>query len=73
MHILIRSVADDHHFFEVMPHYAGNIIIGFMRLNGRTVGVVANQPDYLAGVLDINSSVKAARFVRFAMRSTFPS
>lgn len=65
MHILIRSVADDHHFFEVMPHYAGNIIIGFMRLNGRTVGVVANQPDYLAGVLDINSSVKAARFVRF--------
>jgi propionyl-CoA carboxylase beta chain len=49
----------------VMPHYAQNIIIGFGRLGGKPVGIVANQPAYLAGVLDINSSVKAARFVRF--------
>lgn len=72
MKVIIRSVADDHHFFEVMPHYAGNVIIGFMRLNGHSVGVVANQPDYLAGVLDINSSVKAARFVRFCDAFNIP-
>ena len=62
---LIISVADNHNFFEVMPHYAQNIIIGFARLGGRPVGIVANQPNYLAGVLDINSSIKGARFVRF--------
>jgi propionyl-CoA carboxylase beta chain len=72
MKVIIKSVADDHHFFEVMPHYAGNVIIGFMRLNGHSVGVVANQPDYLAGVLDINSSVKAARFVRFCDAFNIP-
>ena len=62
---LITSVADNHNFFEVMPHYAQNIVIGFIRLGGRSVGIVANQPAYFAGVLDINSSVKGARFVRF--------
>ncbi len=53
-------MADDNYFFEIMPHYAQNIVIGYMRLNGRSVGVVANQPAYLAGVLDINASVKDA-------------
>ena len=53
------------YFFEVQEHYAKNIVIGFARFNGRSVGIVANQPNFLAGVLDINSSIKAARFVRF--------
>src|SRR4029453_251818 len=65
MHELIRKVADEGEFFELQPGHAGNIIIGFCRIEGRTVGVVANQPMVLAGVLDINSSKKAARFVRF--------
>lgn len=72
MHLILKSVADNNHFFEIMPHYAGNIITGYMRLNGRTVGVVANQPDILAGVLDINSSIKAARFVRFCDAFNIP-
>ncbi|MCX6280298.1 MAG: acyl-CoA carboxylase subunit beta [Bacteroidetes bacterium] len=62
---LITTVVDNHNFFEVMPHYAQNILIGLARLGGKPIGIVANQPAYLAGVLDINSSVKAARFVRF--------
>ncbi|MEI6436231.1 MAG: acyl-CoA carboxylase subunit beta [Bacteroidota bacterium] len=62
---LITTVVDNHNFFEVMPYYAQNILIGFARLGGKPIGIVANQPAYLAGVLDINSSVKAARFVRF--------
>jgi len=62
---LITTVADNNNFFEVMPHYAQNIITGFARLGGRPVGIVANQPAFLAGVLDISSSVKGARFVRF--------
>ncbi len=62
---IITTVVDNHNFFEVQPHYAQNIIIGFARLSGKPVGIVANQPAFLAGVLDINSSVKAARFVRF--------
>ncbi len=62
---IITSVADNHNFFEVMPFYAQNILTGFARLGGKPVGIVANQPAFLAGVLDINSSVKAARFVRF--------
>lgn len=62
---IILSVVDDHYFFEVQEHFAPNIIIGFARLAGMTVGIVANQPAYLAGVLDIDASVKAARFVRF--------
>ena len=65
MHELIRKVADEGDFFELQPNHAANIIIGFCRVEGRTVGVVANQPMVLAGVLDINSSKKAARFVRF--------
>lgn len=62
---IITPVLDDQYFFEVMPHFAKNAITGFGRLNGRTVGVVANQPAYLAGVLDIDSSDKIARFIRF--------
>jgi len=62
---VIRMVVDDGYFFEVHEHYAKNIVVGFARLNGRSVGVVANQPAMLAGVLDIDSSVKGARFVRF--------
>jgi propionyl-CoA carboxylase beta chain len=62
---IITNVIDNHNFFEVMPFYAQNIITGFARLGGRPVGIVANQPAFLAGVLDINSAVKGARFVRF--------
>ncbi|MDI6839877.1 MAG: acyl-CoA carboxylase subunit beta [bacterium] len=62
---IIRKVVDDGDFFEVQPHFAKNIIIGFARLGGRSVGIVANQPSVLAGVLDINSAIKGARFVRF--------
>jgi propionyl-CoA carboxylase beta chain len=65
MHELIRKTVDEADFFEVQPSHAANIIIGFCRIEGRTVGIVANQPMVLAGVLDINSSKKAARFVRF--------
>jgi propionyl-CoA carboxylase beta chain len=72
MHRILQSVVDDHHFFEVMPHYAKNIITGFARLAGKSIGIVANQPDHLAGVLDINSSVKAARFVRFCDAFNIP-
>lgn len=62
---IINSVADENYFFEVQEHYAPNIVIGFARLGGYSVGIVANQPAFLAGVLDIDASVKAARFVRF--------
>ncbi len=62
---IIQTVLDDRYFFEVQGAFAPNIIIGFGRLGGRPVGIVANQPAYLAGCLDINASVKAARFVRF--------
>lgn len=62
---IITNVIDNHNFFEVMPFYAQNIITGFARLGGRPVGIVANQPAFLAGVLDINSAVKGGRFVRF--------
>ncbi|HYG30067.1 MAG TPA: acyl-CoA carboxylase subunit beta [Allosphingosinicella sp.] len=65
MHELIRKVLDDEDFFELQPNHAANIVIGFGRIEGRSVGVVANQPMVLAGVLDIKSSKKAARFVRF--------
>ncbi|NUQ82899.1 MAG: acyl-CoA carboxylase subunit beta [Bacteroidetes bacterium] len=65
MHDLILGLADSRDFFEVQPLFAPNIICGFIRLGGRPVGVVANQPQVLAGVLDIDASVKAARFVRF--------
>ena len=62
---LVRMIVDDGDFFEVQEHFAGNIAIGFARLNGRPVGIIGNQPRVLAGVLDIDSSCKAARFVRF--------
>jgi propionyl-CoA carboxylase beta chain len=62
---VITRVADDGYFFEVHEHFAKNIVIGFARMSGRPVGIVANQPAFLAGVLDINASVKGARFVRF--------
>ena len=62
---IIHNVVDEHYFFEVQELYAPNIVIGFARLGGFSVGIVANQPAFLAGVLDIDASVKAARFVRF--------
>ena len=62
---IIRTVLDDRYFFEVQAAFAPNIIVGFGRLGGRPVGIVANQPAHLAGCLDINASLKAARFVRF--------
>jgi len=62
---VIRAVVDDGHLFEVAEQYACNIVVGFARVGGRSVGVVANQPQVLAGVLDIDASRKAARFVRF--------
>ncbi len=61
---VIELIVDDGHFFEVHEEYAGNIVVGYARLGGSAVGIVANQPTVLAGVLDINASVKAARFVR---------
>lgn len=62
---IVEPVLDNQYFFEVMPHFAKNIVVGFGRLNGRSVGIVANQPAFLAGVLDIDASDKAARFIRF--------
>ena len=62
---IIRTVLDDRYFFEVHAAFAPNVVVGFGRLNGRPVGIVGNQPAHLAGCLDINASVKAARFVRF--------
>jgi len=72
MHNILTKVIDDHNFFEIQPYFAKNIIIGFARLNGQPVGIVANQPAMLAGVLDIDSSIKAARFVRFCDAFNFP-
>ena len=69
---IIRSVVDNGDFLGVMEHYAQNIIVGFARLNGRSVGIVAQQPKVLAGVLDINSSAKGARFVRFCDAFNIP-
>jgi propionyl-CoA carboxylase beta chain len=69
---VIQQVVDDRYFFEVQEHYAPNIVIGFARLDGRPVGLVANQPAHLAGVLDINASVKGARFVRFCDAFNIP-
>ena len=69
---LIHKTVDDRDFFEIQPDYAKNIIIGFGRIDGQTVGIVANQPLVLAGCLDIKSSVKAARFVRFCDAFNIP-
>ncbi len=72
MHEVIRKMVDEGDFFEVQPAHAGNIICGFGRMEGATVGVVANQPMVLAGCLDINASKKAARFVRYCDAFNIP-
>src|SRR4029434_6715285 len=69
---VIHAVADDNYFFEVHEHYAQNIVVGFARLDGKPVGVVANQPAFLAGCLDIAASIKGARFVRFCDAFNIP-
>ena len=69
---IIHKIIDNEHFLEVQPHYAANMVIGFARMGGKPIGIVANQPAHLAGVLDINSSVKAARFVRFCDAFNIP-
>ncbi len=72
MYEVVRSIVDDHRFFEVHKDFARNIIVGFAHMNGRSVGIVPNQPRVLAGVLDINASRKAARFVRFCDAFNIP-
>ncbi len=72
MHDVIREVFDDGDFFEVFPLWAMNILTGFARLDGHSVGIIANQPKVLAGTLDIESSEKAARFVRFCDAFNIP-
>jgi propionyl-CoA carboxylase beta chain len=69
---VIHAIVDERDFFEVHEHFAGNIVVGFARLDGMPVGIVANQPANLAGVLDINASVKGARFVRFCDAFNIP-
>ena len=72
MYAVIRSIVDDGDFFEIHKEFAENIIVGFAHMNGRSVGIVANQPAKLAGTLDINASRKAARFVRFCDAFNIP-
>jgi propionyl-CoA carboxylase beta chain len=72
MRDLIKTIADEEQFLEVHQHFARNIVVGFIRLNGYSVGVVANQPAFLAGVLDIDASRKGARFVRFCDAFNIP-
>ncbi|GIL17139.1 MAG: methylmalonyl-CoA carboxyltransferase [Oligoflexia bacterium] len=69
---LITEVVDEHYFLEVHKHYAQNIIVGFARMNGRSIGIVANQPQFLAGCLNIEASRKAARFIRFCDSFNIP-
>ncbi|XP_047466522.1 propionyl-CoA carboxylase beta chain, mitochondrial [Mugil cephalus] len=69
---IIHAIVDEREFFEIMPNYAKNIVVGFARMNGRTVGIVGNQPKVASGCLDINSSVKGARFVRFCDAFNIP-
>ncbi|XP_078266901.1 propionyl-CoA carboxylase beta chain, mitochondrial isoform X3 [Rhinoraja longicauda] len=69
---IVHAIVDERDFFELMPNYAKNIIIGFARMNGCTVGIVGNQPKVASGCLDINSSVKGARFVRFCDAFNIP-
>lgn len=69
---VIHAVVDERYFFEVHEHFAKNIVVGFARLDGRPVGIVANQPAFLAGTLDINASIKGARFVRFCDAFNIP-
>lgn len=72
MHAVITGIIDANSFFEIHKDYAENIIVGFARIGGQSIGVVANQPNYLAGVLDVNSSKKAARFTRFCDAFNIP-
>ena len=72
MHEVVRRIVDDGDFFEVFPFWAMNVVIGFARLDGRSVGVIANQPKVNAGTLDIDSSEKASRFVRFCDAFNIP-
>ena len=72
MHEVIVKIADEGNFYEIQRDFAGNILCGFIRVNGSTVGVVANQPMVLAGCLDIDSSKKAGRFVRFCDAFNIP-
>ncbi|WP_055436809.1 acyl-CoA carboxylase subunit beta [Lacinutrix algicola] len=72
MHSVIAGIIDEDSFYEIHKNYAENILVGFARLGGRSIGIVANQPMYLAGVLDVNSSKKAARFVRFCDAFNIP-
>uniref|UniRef100_A0A8C5FTI9 Propionyl-CoA carboxylase beta chain, mitochondrial n=1 Tax=Gadus morhua TaxID=8049 RepID=A0A8C5FTI9_GADMO len=69
---IIHAIVDEKNFFEIMPSYAKNIVVGFARMDGRTVGIVGNQPKVASGCLDINSSVKGARFVRFCDAFNIP-
>lgn len=69
---VLEAVVDDGFFFEIQPHWARNLLIGFARLDGQSIGIVANQPMHLAGTLDIDSSVKGARFVRFCDAFNIP-
>ncbi|PHQ62015.1 MAG: methylmalonyl-CoA carboxyltransferase [Maribacter sp.] len=72
MHEVINGIIDEDSFYEIHKDFAENIIVGFARLGGRSIGVIANQPMFLAGVLDVNSSVKAARFTRFCDAFNIP-
>jgi propionyl-CoA carboxylase beta chain len=72
MRDVIRRVVDDGRFYEVQPYFGGNILCGYAHLGGYSVGIVANQPAILAGVLDINASIKAARFIRFCDAFNIP-
>jgi len=72
MKLVINSIIDNKDFLEILPEYAKNIIVGFARMGGMTVGIVANQPSFLAGVLDINASRKGARFIRFCDAFNIP-
>ena len=72
MHAVITRIVDNQEFFEILPRFATNIIIGFARMDGGTVGIVANQPRYKAGCLDVDASDKAARFIRFCDAFNIP-
>jgi acetyl-CoA/propionyl-CoA carboxylase len=69
---IINSIVDNHEFFEIHELFAPNIIVGYGRMNGKVVGIIANQPIHLAGALDIDSSNKAARFIRFCDSFNIP-
>src|SRR5262249_21046119 len=69
---LINKVVDEGYFLEIQKHYAKNVVVGFARMNGRSVGIVANQPAVLAGCLNIPASIKAARFIRFCDAFNIP-